>query len=271
VIDVNDVIKFDFGTQINGRIIDCAFTKTFVDKYDPLLDAVREATECGIRESGIDVRLCDIGEAIEEVMESHVVEIDGKEYDVKCCRNLNGHSIAPYQIHAGKSVPIVRGGETSKMEEGEFYAIETFGSTGKGYAPPPSDEAKKRERNAAQRGAAPVGEGPDDREGVARGLGRDFFSISFSSGFGVFFSPPPGAPAWPGSARRTRPDPVCFEPFTRGRGSPHGDTRRLSRPVANPARGVFPLPPPATTPTVPRPQIDQPGIIVLRGGIQEPP
>ena len=31
-------------------------------------------------------------------------------------------------------MPIVRGGETTKMEEGEFYAIETFGSTGKGYA-----------------------------------------------------------------------------------------------------------------------------------------
>ena len=133
VIDKDDVIKFDFGTQINGRIIDCAFTKTFNDMYDPLLDAVREATECGIKESGIDVRLCDIGEAIEEVMESHTVEIHGKEYEVKCCRNLNGHSIAPYQIHAGKSVPIVRGGDTTRMEEGEFYAIETFGSTGKGY------------------------------------------------------------------------------------------------------------------------------------------
>ena len=135
VIDKDDVIKFDFGTQINGRIIDCAFTKTFNDMYDPLLDAVREATECGIKESGIDVRLCDIGEAIEEVMESHTVEINGKEYEVKCCRNLNGHSIAPYQIHAGKSVPIVRGGDTTRMEEGEFYAIETFGSTGKGYVP----------------------------------------------------------------------------------------------------------------------------------------
>jgi len=133
VIDKDDVIKFDFGTQINGRIIDCAFTKTFNDMYDPLLEAVREATECGIKESGIDVRLCDIGEAIEEVMESHTVEIHGKEYEVKCCRNLNGHSIAPYQIHAGKSVPIVRGGDTTRMEEGEFYAIETFGSTGKGY------------------------------------------------------------------------------------------------------------------------------------------
>jgi methionyl aminopeptidase len=27
-------------------------------------------------------------------------------------------------------VPIVRGGEATKMEEGEFFAIETFGSTG---------------------------------------------------------------------------------------------------------------------------------------------
>ena len=48
-------------------------------------------------------------------------------------RNLNGHSIGPYQIHAGKSVPIVKGGEATKMEEGELFAIETFGSTGKGY------------------------------------------------------------------------------------------------------------------------------------------
>jgi methionine aminopeptidase len=38
------------------------------------------------------------------------VEINGKVYPVKCCRNLCGHSIGPYQIHAGKSVPIVRGG-----------------------------------------------------------------------------------------------------------------------------------------------------------------
>lgn len=49
---------------------------------------------------------------------------------VKSIRNLNGHSIGSYEIHAGKSVPIVKGGEQTKMEEGEFYAIETFGSTG---------------------------------------------------------------------------------------------------------------------------------------------
>ena len=49
---------------------------------------------------------------------------------VKPVRNLQGHSIGQYNIHAGKSVPIVKGGEGTKMEEGEFYAIETFGSTG---------------------------------------------------------------------------------------------------------------------------------------------
>lgn len=51
---------------------------------------------------------------------------------VKSIRNLNGHSISPYRIHAGKTVPIVRGGEAIRMEENEFYAIETFGSTGRG-------------------------------------------------------------------------------------------------------------------------------------------
>lgn len=64
-------------------------------------------------------------------MESYEVEIGGKVYPIKPVRNLCGHSIAPFHIHAGKSVPIVKGGPETKMEEGEQYAIETFGSTGK--------------------------------------------------------------------------------------------------------------------------------------------
>ncbi|CAN6978545.1 methionine aminopeptidase 2B [Brassica rapa] len=133
VLQYDDVMKLDFGTHIDGHIVDCAFTVAFNPMYDPLLAASREATYTGIKEAGIDVRLCDIGAAIQEVMESYEVEINGKVFPVKSIRNLNGHSIGPYQIHAGKSVPIVKGGEQTKMEEGEFYAIETFGSTGKGF------------------------------------------------------------------------------------------------------------------------------------------
>ncbi|XP_042414389.1 methionine aminopeptidase 2B-like isoform X1 [Zingiber officinale] len=133
VLQYDDVMKLDFGTHIDGRIVDCAFTVAFNPMFNPLLEASREATNAGVKEAGIDVRLCDVGAAIQEVMESYEVEINGKVFQVKSVRNLNGHSIGPYQIHAGKSVPIVKGGEQTKMEEGEFFAIETFASTGKGY------------------------------------------------------------------------------------------------------------------------------------------
>ncbi|PGH22947.1 methionine aminopeptidase, type II [Polytolypa hystricis UAMH7299] len=136
VLEYGDVMKVDFGVHINGRIVDSAFTVAFDPMYDNLLAAVKDATNTGIKEAGIDVRMSDIGAAIQEAMESYEVEINGTTYPVKAIRNLNGHTIGQYEIHggnAGKSVPIVKGGDQTKMEEGETYAIETFGSTGKGY------------------------------------------------------------------------------------------------------------------------------------------
>merc|ERR1712242_386214 len=47
VLGEDDVVKMDFGTHINGRIIDCAWTLSFNEKFDPLVKAVREATETG--------------------------------------------------------------------------------------------------------------------------------------------------------------------------------------------------------------------------------
>ena len=41
-------------------------------------------------------------------MESYEIELNGKTYPIKSVKNLNGHSIEPYKIHAGKSVPIVK-------------------------------------------------------------------------------------------------------------------------------------------------------------------
>jgi len=134
VLNEEDVLKVDFGTQVNGRIIDSAFTLTHSSKYDKLLEASKEATEAGIRVAGVDARLNELGEAIQEVMESYEVELNGKTHQVKCVQNLNGHNISPYTIHAGKSIPLAKGGPATKMEEGEFFAVETFGTTGKGYA-----------------------------------------------------------------------------------------------------------------------------------------
>lgn len=133
VIEEKDVLKVDIGVHINQRIVDSAFTMTWDPVYDNLLAAVKDATNTGVREAGIDVRVGDIGAAIQEAMESYEVTIEGKTYPVKAIRNLNGHDIVQGSIHGGKSVPIVKSSDQTKMEEGEIFAIETFGSTGKGY------------------------------------------------------------------------------------------------------------------------------------------
>ena len=41
-------------TQIEGRIIDTAWTLCFQEQFMPLLEATREATDTGIRACGID-------------------------------------------------------------------------------------------------------------------------------------------------------------------------------------------------------------------------
>lgn len=110
--------KIDFGTHINGHLIDSAFTVAFEPKFENLLKATQDATYTGIKVAGIDARLSDVGAAIQEAMESYEVEIDGKVYPVKSIDNLCGHSIEQYRIHAGKTVPCVKGDDpTILMEE----------------------------------------------------------------------------------------------------------------------------------------------------------
>eukprot|EP00771_Trimastix_marina_P000921 gnl/Trimastix_PCT/1955.p1 GENE.gnl/Trimastix_PCT/1955~~gnl/Trimastix_PCT/1955.p1 ORF type:complete len:459 (+),score=128.05 gnl/Trimastix_PCT/1955:33-1379(+) len=134
VLQSSDVLKIDIGTHVNGMVIDAAFTMSWDDKYDPLLQASREATLAAIREAGIDARLRELGNITEEVITSYEIELDGKTIQLQPVRNLNGHSLGPYTIHAGKSVPNGRNmcSESLRMEEGEMYAIETFASTGRG-------------------------------------------------------------------------------------------------------------------------------------------
>lgn len=152
VLQQKDVMTVDFGVHINGWIVDSAFTMAFDHTYDNLLAAVKDATNSGIKvtssryvmkglskaderfqTAGVDVRISDVSAAIQEAMESYEVEIRGRTFPVKAIRNLTGHNIKQYHIHGGKSIPFVKNSDQTKMEEGEVFAIETFGSTGRGY------------------------------------------------------------------------------------------------------------------------------------------
>jgi len=133
VLHQGDVLKVDIGVHVKGRILDSALTLIWDPTYEKLVEAVKAATDTGVREAGIDVRLGELGAAIQETMESYEVEVNGKVFPVKAIENLSGHTITPYQVHGGgKSVPLVRTEDQTKMEEGEYFAIETFGSTGRG-------------------------------------------------------------------------------------------------------------------------------------------
>ncbi|OBR07318.1 Methionine aminopeptidase 2 [Colletotrichum higginsianum IMI 349063] len=132
VLQYGDVMKVDYGVQVNGWIVDSAFTMSFDPTYDNLLAAARDATNSGIKAAGIDVRICDVSAEIQEAMESYEVEIRGKTYPVRAVRNICAHDIKRYRIHGGKSIPFIRNNDQTKMEEGEIFAIETFGTTGRG-------------------------------------------------------------------------------------------------------------------------------------------
>ncbi|EAU29595.1 methionine aminopeptidase 2 [Aspergillus terreus NIH2624] len=127
ILEKSDVLKVDFGVHINGRIVDSAFTVAFDHTYDNLLTAVKEATNTGIM---VHVFLDDLVGS--EVMESYEVDLAGKTIPVKAIRNITGHDILRYNIHGGKQIPFIKNNNPDKMEEGEVFAIETFGSTGKG-------------------------------------------------------------------------------------------------------------------------------------------
>jgi methionyl aminopeptidase len=49
ILQYDDVLKIDFGVHVNGRIVDSAFTVAANPVYDPLLDAVRAATNIGLK------------------------------------------------------------------------------------------------------------------------------------------------------------------------------------------------------------------------------
>jgi methionyl aminopeptidase len=148
ILQYDDVLKIDFGVHVNGRIVDSAFTVAANPVYDPLLEAVRAATNTGLKarspipqsltiltssqEAGPDARISHISSTIQEVMESYEVTLNRKIIPVKAVRNITGHNILRYKIHGDKQVPFVASKTSQRMEEGDIFAIETFGTTGKG-------------------------------------------------------------------------------------------------------------------------------------------
>ncbi|KAI1778546.1 peptidase M24, structural domain-containing protein [Hypoxylon cercidicola] len=104
----------------------------FNPKYDNLLAAVKDTININMRKAGIDIHVKKLGGYIQKAIESYECEINGTVHPIKVICNLYSHRILPYSIHGAKSVPLIKTNHMIKMEEGDVFTIETFGSTGSG-------------------------------------------------------------------------------------------------------------------------------------------
>lgn len=117
------LVKIDIGVHIAGHIVDTALTKDmdgtlegFVAATDDALDEVLDLMQPGIE-------LGEVGKSIERVI---------KAYGLRPIKNLTGHNIKRYNLHAGKTLPNTKTRSRGRIEEGEYYAIEPYATSGSG-------------------------------------------------------------------------------------------------------------------------------------------
>ncbi len=127
VIPAHGLLKVDAGAHYNGFIADAAVTINLGndgDIYQSLWTAAKESLEAAVDAFRPGRTMHEIGEIIYGVMEKH---------HVKPISNLGGHKLDQYKLHAGSFVPNTPQPEnTTKIEEGDVYAIEPFSTNGVG-------------------------------------------------------------------------------------------------------------------------------------------
>lgn len=133
ILTTKDIIKIDFGVHCDGYIVDAAFSFSADIDLAPLITATREATTEVIKITRPGTNLGDIGRLAEEIISSYEVTRNGTTKKVRPIRNLCGHSIERYCIHAGQSIPNCFIETSEKISADTTYAIETFASLGRGF------------------------------------------------------------------------------------------------------------------------------------------
>ncbi len=118
------LLKVDIGISINGAIADSAFSLDLEDSETnkKLIKASREGLEAAMRTIKQGVTLSEIGRVIHKEI--------GK-YGFSPIKNLCGHQVDRYIVHAGQTVPNYDNGSSEEVIE-SAYAIEPFSTTGSG-------------------------------------------------------------------------------------------------------------------------------------------
>ncbi len=123
VIRNEDYVKIDVGVHIDGYIGDTALTVRPAGK-DELIVCSEKMLETALKMFTPGTKICEIGEAIENV---------AKEFGFNPIRNLTGHGLEQYNLHAGVTIPNIKNESNKILQQGEVYAVEPFCTTGTGF------------------------------------------------------------------------------------------------------------------------------------------
>ncbi|OYT44128.1 type II methionyl aminopeptidase [Candidatus Bathyarchaeota archaeon ex4484_40] len=123
VIPPSSVVKVDIGVSVDGYIADTAISVAVDPMFEPMVEAAKAALREAIRLARPGVSVSRIGAAVQRVVE---------QMGFKPIRNLTGHEIARYSLHAGLSIPSVASHQSGRLEAWHIYAIEPFVTTPRG-------------------------------------------------------------------------------------------------------------------------------------------
>ena len=119
----NQVVSLDLGVHVNGAIGDTAYTIDLSGKYSDLVKAAQKALEEALKIVAVGTELRGIGKVISDTI---------KSYGYNPVRNLSGHGIDLYNIHANPTIPNIDNGDKAKLAKNMVFAIEPFATTGSG-------------------------------------------------------------------------------------------------------------------------------------------
>ncbi|MEM3127344.1 MAG: type II methionyl aminopeptidase [Candidatus Woesearchaeota archaeon] len=123
VILDKQVCKLDLGVHLNGFVADNALTVDLSGRYSDIVKASQEALKNAVKIAVPEKTLGEIGKTIQEVIES---------YNLKPIKNLSGHALGQWQVHAPPTIPNFDTKDQTKLEENMVIAIEPFATNGQG-------------------------------------------------------------------------------------------------------------------------------------------
>jgi len=119
------LLKIDLGVSVEGFISDTAGSVDLTpeNKHRKMIETNEKALKEAIKITKAGIPVNEIGKIIHKII---------TESGFSPIRNLCGHEVQRFNLHAGLTIPNYDNGNKTELKEGQIIAIEPFATTGTG-------------------------------------------------------------------------------------------------------------------------------------------